>query len=229
MLEKEFLDISLRDWAWILGGIVTFIGLIKGLFEFIKSNRIRRVGFIEKLILEFNEAKMYLAKKILDDFWIELNGNSQMTDEELVKIGSKEKIDSEKLKAEFNHLMRHHETESVTGYGEQKARQSFDDLLDFFTLLEYYLSLNLISKKELYYFEYYLKRCNYKADGAVLNYAIAYGYISMFRLLYVLGIDPKDKDFFITNSKFFEKNRRFTGIRQRFYYWSLRYNFLPVF
>ena len=91
MLDKEFLDISLRDWAWILGGIVTFIGLIKGLFEFIKSNRIRRVGFIEKLILEFNEAKMYLAKKILDDFWIELNGNSQMTDEELVKIGSKEK------------------------------------------------------------------------------------------------------------------------------------------
>lgn len=56
-MDEYFLGIKLRDWAWIAGGILTLIGVIKGLWEFSNANRIKRAEFLEKLILEFSEKK----------------------------------------------------------------------------------------------------------------------------------------------------------------------------
>ena len=201
MEEYVFLGIKLKDWAWILAGLVTLIGLARGLIEFSKANRIKRAEFLEKLILEFNEPKMFLAKRILDDFWLLTEGNVKMTNEDLITEGSREGIDDDALKARVKDLLRSHQTRSVTGEGEHRARQSFDDLLDFFTKLDYYLTLKLISKEELNYFLYYVKRCAYKADGAVMSYAETYGYPALFRLFHTLKIKPKNKSLYEKNLK----------------------------
>jgi hypothetical protein len=217
-MDKEFLGLALKDWAWFIGGLLTLIGVIRGFMEYVKSNRIKRADFLEKLILEFNDPKMFLAKRILDDFWIDLEGGpkTEISDDELVKRGSIEKKDPVVLRDLVKDLLRDHSERSVTGQGEQRARQSFDDILDFFTKLEYYLSLKLISKDELYYFDYYIRRCAFKASGAVRSYAERYGYPSLFRLFYVLQIKPKDKDRF-------ENKLEFNSSRQERYYHDLRY------
>src|SRR6185312_13278586 len=90
-MDKIILGLSLKDWAWLIGGLFTVAGFIKALMEFIKSNRIKRAEFLEKLIQEFNEPKMFLAKRILDDFWIEIEADSETSDEDLIKRGSVEK------------------------------------------------------------------------------------------------------------------------------------------
>jgi len=210
-----FLGITLKDWAWLIGGLITLLGLIKGLVEFIKNNRIRRAEFLEKLIVEFNGSNLFLAKRILDDFWIETEGTPEMSDADLIKLGSVEKKEKNELRRLVNDLLRNHAERSVTGNGEHRARQSFDDLLDFFTKLDYYLSLSLISKNELHYFLYYFERCAYKADGAVMQYASTYGYPSLFRLLYVLGIEPKNK-------KIYDENIKFINNKQQRFYNKLR-------
>jgi hypothetical protein len=218
-MDRFLFGITLKDWGWFIGGLITMIGVIKGLMEYIKNNRIGRADFLEKLIVEFNSSKMFLAKRILDDFWIERDGSHEISDIDLVKLGSMEKKEKAELAALVKDLLRNHADKSVIGYGEQQARQSFDDLLDFFTKLDYYLSLKLISKQELTYFQYYFQRCAYKADGVVMFYAATYGYPSLFRLLYVLGIKPK-------NEKLFNENLAFNDDRQKQYYRKLKSGFL---
>jgi len=213
---------TLKEWAWIAGGIITLIGLIKGLWEFSNANRIKRAEFLEKLILEFNDKKMFLAKRILDDFWLLLEYDPEKykpetIDEELVKEGSIEQKGKEELKILVKDLLRSHGERSVTRNGEHRARQSFDDLLDFFTKLDYYLTLKLISKEELNYFLYYIKKSAFKADGAVMNYAKFYGYPSLFRLFYVLDIEPKSKSLY-------EENLKFDSSKQQSRYYDLKYS-----
>lgn len=219
MDEEAYFGIKLKDWAWLAGGLITLISLIKGLVEFKKNNQVKRAEFLEKLILEFNDQKMFLAKRILDDFWIDLEAETGTSDTDLVKIGSLEAKDENQLKMLVKDLLRHHSERSVINDNEHRARQSFDDLLDFFTKLDYYLTLKLISKKELTYFIYYFERCARKADGAVLAYAAKYGFPSVFRLIYVLNIQHKNK-------KMFEENLEFTDASQESYYDDLRNNFL---
>jgi hypothetical protein len=225
-MDEYFLGIKLRDWAWIAGGIITLIGVIKGLWEFSNANRIKRAEFLEKLILEFSDKKMFLAKRILDDFWLLLEYDAgkykpEDIDEELIKEGSIEKKEKNELKSLVKDLLRSHNERSVTRNGEHRARQSFDDLLDFFTKLDYYLTLKLISKDELNYFSYYIKKCAFKADGAVMNYAKVYGYPSLFRLFYVLGIEPKIKSLY-------EDNLKFDSSKQESRYYNLK-NDIPFF
>lgn len=129
-------------------------------------------------------------------------GNRENSDEELIREGSREKKEKEVLKSLVKELLRNHTERSVTGEGEHRARQSFDDLLDFFTKLDYYLTLKLISKQELNYFLYFIQRCAFKADGAVMKYAETYGYPSLFRLFFVLNIEPKNKELYESNLKF---------------------------
>jgi hypothetical protein len=216
---------TLKNLAWFAGGLITLIGLIKGLWEFSQANRIKRAEFLEKLILEFNDKKMFLAKRILDDFWILLEYDPEkykpeLIDEEIVKEGSMEMKEKEVLKVLVKELLRSHVDRSVTYNGEHRARQSFDDLLDFFTKLDYYLTLKLISKQELNYFLYYIERCAFKADGAVMQYAANYTFPALFRLFYVLNIKPK-------TSVLYEKNLKFTSTKQESYYYDLK-NDLPV-
>ena len=47
MEEYYFLGIKLKDWAWLFAGLITLGGLIKGLLEYIKANRIKRAEFLE--------------------------------------------------------------------------------------------------------------------------------------------------------------------------------------
>ena len=189
MLNNEFFaGLTYKEFGFLIGGFLTILTFCITYLEFRKNNKVKRAEFLEKLSQEFNDTKMYLAKKILDDFWIEENGSINLSDEELVRLGSEKRIPKKDLKTKISRLLRSHEKEAVTGYGEQKARQSFDDLLDFFTKLEYYLSLNLISEQELSYFKYYLEKCVKKGDGVVLDYATTYEYPAVFRLISSLRI-----------------------------------------
>jgi hypothetical protein len=108
----------------------------------------------------------------------------------------------------------------VVDEGEQRVRESFDQLLEFFTKLEYYLSLKLISKSELNYFEYYISRCYYKANGGVRTFAAAYGYNSLFRLFFVMNTDTKKEDRH-------SQKPEFTSNAQELYYYDLR-NDMPT-
>ena len=157
MEDVVFIGLKLKDWAWLTGGLITVVSLIKGLIEFSKNNRMKRAEFLEKLISEFNEGKMLLAKKILDDFWIDLEAEKDATDLDVIKNGSLEVKEKQQLKQLVKDLLRHHSTRSVVNNNEHRARESFDDLLDFFTKLDYYLSLKLISKQELGYFIYFFE------------------------------------------------------------------------
>ena len=55
-----------------------------------------------------------------------------------------------------------------------KIRFSFDKLLDFFSKLEYLLSIGLLTDKEIDYFRYYIDKAG--RNEAVVNYVIAYNF-----------------------------------------------------
>ena len=195
MLDSEaFCGISWKELGLILGGALTLGTFIITYFEFRKNNKVRRADFLDKLAQEFNDPKMYLAKKILDDFWIETQGDPTLSDADLVFRASQEKIEEAKLKTDVKTLLGDHKQMPIIGYGRHKARQSFDDLLDFFTKMQHYLDLNLVKKKELNYFIYYLDRCARKADGAVMQFASIYRYTEVSRLMMNLGVEiPQSK------------------------------------
>lgn len=197
----------LDNWEIIVGIIVAVGGFIMTIIEYKKSNRTKRVEFLEKLASEFNEKKMYIAKKLLDDFWFVegLSNAREYSEEMFIEKGSKEK--KENFNEELRWVLRDHKItgNGVTDSSEHRVRESFDELLDFFTKLDYYLSLKLISKKELGLFEYYIQRCNETAKGGVMIYAKAYGYISLFRLLYVMNLDKEHREYFPNKSEFINK------------------------
>lgn len=194
MLEQNFLwGITYKEFGIIIGGGLTLFTFYMTFKEFKGNNKTKRAEFLEKLTEEFNDPKMFLAKRILDDFWIEVEGSQQLTDVDLIRLGSEKGIKKIDLTEKVKHLLRHHETVSVTGFGEQKTRQSFDDLLDFFTKLEYYINLKLNSEKELDYFGYYLNKSANKADGAILAYAKKYEFNSAIKLIERFKVIVPDK------------------------------------
>ena len=192
MLKKEiFFGISLEEIGVIFGAVFALIGFGISLVEFIKNNRTKRAEFLDKLTQEFNEPKMFIAKKILDDFWIGSEGSPEISNEDLINQGSSVKI--ENLDAAIAHLLRDHKKDCVTNPAEQRARQSFDDLLDFFTKLQYYLDLDLITEKELNYFRYYVIKAKKKAGGAVLKYAGYYDFPDAIRMIKTVNSKKKNK------------------------------------
>ena len=211
------LDTIIKNWEIIVGIIVAIGGFIMTIIEYKKSNRTKRVEFLEKLASEFNEKKMYIAKKLLDDFWFVegLSNAREYSEEVFIEMGSREK--KEKFSEALKWVLRDHKVKGneVKDVSEHRVRESFDELLDFFTKLDYYLSLKLISKKELGLFEYYIKCCNVKADGGVMIYAKAYGYMSLFRLLYVMNLDKKYREHIPNTADFLNKT-------QEQYYHDLR-------
>lgn len=184
----ESLPPIIINLAWLAGVVLTFITFLRGLKEYRKNNQIKRTEFFEKLFAEFNDPKTFIAKKILDDFWIDTNGSMELSDKELIDLGSREAIEKKQYPGLVQHLLRDHKQQSVSNPLEQRARESFDQLLDFFAKLDYYFSVKLISKSELDYFRYYIESSAYKANGAVVNYARRYGYPSLFRLFNALDI-----------------------------------------
>jgi hypothetical protein len=140
---------------------------------------------LESLIKDLNHPSSLLARKVLDDFWINLEGTPEITDETLIAQGSAVSIEKEELCKNVKSLLRNHRESPVVLHAEQRSRQSFDDLLDFFMKLNYYLEIGLVTKKELLYFKYYLRRCITKAHGAVLGYAYDYGYYDSLKHLMI--------------------------------------------
>lgn len=181
---------SLLKFGTIIGGLLTLFTFLMTFLEFRKNNKIKRAEFLEKLTSEFNESNLLLAKKILDDFWVETEGSPELTDADLIRQGSREAIPKEELKNQLAHLLRYHGDIAVTGFGEQQVRQSFDDLLDFFTKLQYYLDLRLITRDEIAYFGYYLRKCYRKKE--VLNYASTYKYSLAIKLITTFGQEERE-------------------------------------
>jgi hypothetical protein len=142
------------------------------------------------------------------------------SDEAFIKGGSGKAKDD--LAGDLQIVLRDHKGKDteVVDEGEQRVRESFDQLLEFFTKLEYYLSLKLISRSELNYFEYYISRCYYKANGGVRTFAAAYGYNSLFRLFFVMNTDTKKEDRH-------SQKPEFTSNAQELYYYDLR-NDMPT-
>lgn len=209
--------VALDSWEVISGIVIAVLGFAVTFAEYRKSNKVKRAEFLEKLIDEFNEEKMYIAKKLLDDFWYNENvaNPADIPAKIFIASGSKEKKPGAAAILETVLRAHYEDGSEPINEVEQRVRESFDELLDFFTKLEYYLSLKLISKQELYYFEYYVDRCYTKARGGVKIFAAAYGYISLFRLFYVMNTDKKNKEYNL-------KKPDFTSNAQELYYHDLR-------
>jgi hypothetical protein len=125
----------------IIAIVVAIAGFASGLFTYKKEQMLRRKEslFSELEKFDINEDLTY-AKAILDDFAITIDNKTfhKLTLEE---------------------TLRDHRKIGVSHNGEQLIRESFDSLLDFFGRLEYLIETKLLDKeKDLYHFDYYIKR-----------------------------------------------------------------------
>lgn len=155
-MDENWKLLSSETIKWISLTIAT-IASIKGLLEYSKAQKYKKIEHLENLIKEFEDEKTKLARDLLDDFWLEdIKGK-------VIKYGN------------LSHVLRFHRPDGVIDKVEQEVRASFDKLLDFFSKLQYLRKLNLISTKDLYYFEYYLKKIF--NNEAVMKYAEMYGYL----------------------------------------------------
>lgn len=176
-----------------IGLVGTAIGLLFMYKQYTKGIKTKRAEFLETLTKEFNSSKMLLAKKILDDYWVDPSGTENQTDLKLLIEGAYQERPDELINAEIGNILRDHRVKPVTSNAEQRIRQSFDDLLDFFTKLDYYLKLELIEKEELNYFKYYIEKCAGK-QGSILKYAVTYSFPALFRLFFALHIPIQEKE-----------------------------------
>lgn len=154
----------------------------------------------------------------MDDFWVLLDSNPKLTDQQIIEKGSLLSIEKKHPKDHVKDLLRDHSERSVLLKGGQRVRKSFDELLDFFEKIEYYLNLKLIAKDELRYFKYYLQHCAFKSEGEVLKYSVKYGFYSLLRLLFVMNIKPKDDNWCQENLKFrnLTQKHRYIKLRDMF-------------
>lgn len=136
--EKEFLEIVIKSIDLLLGIATFLIGFLiykKGIAEYRNSNKVKRAEFLEKLIQDFNGDALKVAKYVLDDF--EVKG----------RYGE-----------ELPVILRNHKTKDINDKTEVEIRASFDMLLDFFIKLSYYRQNDLITREELIYFRYYIRK-----------------------------------------------------------------------
>jgi hypothetical protein len=170
---KENFDIVIKCLT-LIGSAIAFIFTI---ITWDKQNQIKRADFLENKIKEFQEPSTFIARKILDGYAscdTCNNKSNRISDEEMISKGSTRKNDSTDIK--FENLDKTlNEILPSTNISKQRVRQSFDNLLDFFGKIEYYISLKLMTKYEANYFLYYIQRC-YKNE-AVMNYAKNYGFV----------------------------------------------------
>lgn len=149
--------------AKILGGAGGLILFFRGYQEYRRSNKIKRAEFLEKLIADFHADGHRIAINLLDDYvYVKTEDRSLSPAEQMSKSVS------------LQVLLRDHRKEPITEIEAIAVRRSFDQTLDFFTRLSYYLQNNLITPKELIYFRYYIERIRDKKE--VRNYISYYFY-----------------------------------------------------
>jgi hypothetical protein len=153
-------DSKNRFDAWIsaitiIGSVIAFIFT---LVTWREQNYIKRAGFLEAKIKDFEDSSITLSRYILDRFAVCNTCNTskgEVSDQQMIRIGSSRKGDSTDI--ELNNLDSTLQEElPSTNISKQRVRLSFDRLLDFFGKLEYYLQLDLMTTDEILYFRYTL-------------------------------------------------------------------------
>ena len=157
---------TLGQFIKYITAIIALVGAIKGIIEYSKSQKYKKIEMLERLITEFGNSDKKIAKDLLDDFWM------------------KDKKDKIICYSNLEIVLRNHKESGVSDIVELDARESFDKLFDFFSKLDYLIQLKLISKRDLYYFEYYIEKT--VANNGCMNYAEIYNYRSLESLRFIL-------------------------------------------
>ena len=157
-----------------IGGIYVFF---RGISEYRANTRIKRAEFLDKLISEFLNPEIDIARGLLDDYVYVSKDNRD-----------KSPTEQKELSKPLSTFLRDHRIEPIGTVDEIAVRRSFDKLLDFFTRLSYYLRQELISSAELSYFKYYIRKVQDKSE--VTSYIRAYYFWDDFAILFK-AIDPK--------------------------------------
>lgn len=178
MTTYEKYEVWIKSLA-LLGSAIAFIFSIVTWREQV---HIKRADFLELKIKEFEDSSMLIAKSLLDSFAIcDIcnSDSSKLSDREMISIGSsRDGVSSDIKLGNLNEALN--EALPSTNFSKQRVRLSFDKLLDFFGKLEYYLSLNLMSKDEVKYFYYYIEKS--AKNDAIRTYADKYDF-DLFLLL----------------------------------------------
>ncbi|MGI0082157.1 MAG: hypothetical protein ACREAF_00565 [Nitrosopumilaceae archaeon] len=128
--------------------IVTVFGTLFGIYQYNKDQINRRKDTLMPLTSEFDDDanEMRIAKDLLDNYKFPKGyWDNPLVEYDWYEISNLE-------------IFRHHEKKTIDDAGEQKIRESFDALLDFFGKVGYLLDVGLIKKKEIEYFRYYLDK-----------------------------------------------------------------------
>jgi hypothetical protein len=183
----------------LIQGIVAGGGLIiayMGIKEYKQNQVLKNKDIVKDIVLplvdEFDEDHLILkAKAILEDVPIEIikrKSNDQEEKEDIpidIKIKRKsndqeEKEEEDILKKQYNKeelkiaLQDHKNKISNWRDGDDVVRGSFDRFLNFLCKLEYMLSLELLNRNEIVYFQYYIDLV--AKNEPVLNYIRIYNF-----------------------------------------------------
>lgn len=153
-----------------IGGLMLFF---RGLTEYRRNSSIKRAEFLDRLIADFSRKENQIALRMLDDFvYVKPENSDALPHEQAVRDDG------------LAIYLRNHRNpgNAITEEYEIVVRNSFDSLFDFFTKLSYYLQNNLITPKELIYFQYYIDKIKTKKEA--LGYVRIYFYYSDFEKLF---------------------------------------------
>jgi hypothetical protein len=178
------------DISGIIGTVIGLGGFAFGIISYFRNELERRKQTIFPLIEEFNtDKKLFIAKSLLDNysfrrdvlarfpFTNDFDLPDDVSDESYIEKGStmaegNESIAEYENPTDLRQVLRNHRDRDVTAPEEIAIRMSFDSLLDFFVKLEYLLSLRLIKRSEIEYFEYYINKA--VGNAAVVSYMNTY-------------------------------------------------------
>ncbi len=150
------------------GGLIAFLW---GIYIYQADTRIKRAEFLDKLIKEFLNPDIDIARNMLDDYVYVEKENRNRTPAEQKAVAKPLAL-----------FLRDHTTEPIGLRDEIAVRKSFDKLLDFFTRLSYYAKQKLITREELSYFRYYVDKIENKPE--VIAYLKRYYYMDDFNHLF---------------------------------------------
>ncbi len=177
-MQKE----KVESWIKTISLLISAVAILISILTWRRQVHLQSADIFEKKIVEFQDSLALIAKRILDGYGVCgdcSTSTTPLSDRELISIGSSrnghtEDITLENLGKALNANL------PDTNLNYQQIRQSFDYLLDFFGKLDYYLTSNLMSEKEIAYFKHYYEKC--ASDSAIMEYATTYSFSSFLSL-----------------------------------------------